>query len=338
MKKQIFFLLFCYFFCFSIVVSQEITAKAYLVWDVTENKILKEKDPLVSLPPASTIKLLTAMVVLDHAALDKSFVVSENATKVEPKKLGIGAGDSMRCEDLLMALFLNSANDVAVILAEGVAQNQKNFADLMNKKAKELGCKNSFFCNPNGLPDKNQYSCACDLAILAYAAYQYEPLKKILATRKASVKSTQGKTYNLYTQNKFSENIYGKTGYTDKSQNTFAGIMVKGDKLIAFSILGSYPRSAMWNELAVLLEVKSPVKQNKAKASSENSAKASSENPSKDVKTIQSLLHKKGYYKGKIDGVYGAQTQVAVKKFQQDNGLKADGKVGENTWKKLNAK
>lgn len=304
--------------------------KAYFVWEVGSNKILKEQKPLMALPPASPIKLLTAMIVLENSPLDRMFVVSETVKQIPPIKLGLEPGDSMSCEDLLHALLIKSANDVAVILAEGVSQNQKDFMDLMNKKAKELGCKNSFFCNPNGLPDAKQYSCAYDLSLIAANAYRYTAIQKILACSKASIKSAKGKTFNLKNKNKFLGRIYGKTGYTDKSQNTFAGVFIQGEKILAFSVIGYHPRASMWNEIEILLDIKE-------KSTTETKISNSS-SLQKNAQNIQLLLQKKGYYKGKIDGIYGAETKAAVKKFQKDHGLKPDGKVGEKTWKKLQEK
>lgn len=313
----------------SCYLTAEITAKAYCVIDVSSNTIVKSKDQQLKLSPASPIKLLTAMVVLDTIAPEKVLTVSAKATQTVPSKIDLQVGEQLTCKDLLTALLLKSANDVAIVLAEGTSGSVEQFADAMNKKAQTLGCKQSFFVNPNGLTDQRQYSCAYDLAVIAYnASTNYALIREILAMPQAVITTTQGRKIAVENGNKLIKNkppVYGKTGFTDDSQNTFAGFAEVNGKRMIIAILGVDTREILWKEIKILLDIApvaptTPAKNDILKNTPVN---------------IQTILQKGGYYTGKIDGKIGPQSLEAIKKFQQDFGLKVDGKVGPQTWAKL---
>lgn len=319
-----FFILFL--FC-SILYAQDITSESYCLMNITDCKIVSHKNALAPIPPASTVKLLTAMVVIDHNVLEQEFVTSAAAVAVAPTKLGLEKDDKMKCKDLLYALLLHSANDVAVVIAEGVAGSVSQFAILMNQKAKQIGCNHSNFTTPNGLPDTQtrkkveQYSCAYDLAVIAANASRYELIRTILACPVITLNTSLGKKFTVKSGNEllFSKPpVYGKTGYTDASRNTFCGFTKIDSKEYVVSIMKSPKRQVMWNELRLILGLKNIVCLPKTK------------------QNIQKLLAEKGYYKGKIDGRPGPKTIEAIKKFQQDHNLEVDGLVGPATWQLLN--
>ncbi len=305
--------------------------QAYCVIDATSQTMLKSKSHLEKMPPASTIKLLTAIVVLDSKMpLDRMLTVSKQATLVEATHLSLKEGDQLSCRDLLLAILVQSANDAAIVLAEGVAGSVEKFAELMNQKATQIGCQNSFFVNPNGLPSNppsKQYSCAYDLALIAYTASTFPVIREMLAMPKATIQMP-GRTITLKTHNELLKNpkwlILGKTGYTKSSLNTFAGFVEINGKLLVISVLASPKRKIMWQEIVSLLDLQP------AAATLPTSGKLE-----KTTTNIQLLLQKKGYYTGKIDGKLGPQTQAAIKKFQEANGLTVDGVVGPKTWQKL---
>jgi D-alanyl-D-alanine carboxypeptidase len=323
MKKIFILLLFC-----SILYAQEITSQSYCVLNITDCKIVSHKNALVPIPPASTVKLLTAMVVIDHHVLEQEFVTSAAAVAVAPTKLGLEKGDKMKCKDLLYALLLHSANDVAVVLAEGIAGSVSQFAVLMNQKAKQLGCNHSNFVTPNGLPDtrtrkkEEQYSCAYDLVAIAANASRYELIRNILACPVITLTTAFGKKFTIKSGNELlfgKHPVYGKTGYTDASRNTFCGFTTIGNKEYAVSIMKAPKRPVMWSELLLILGL-------------QNTTVCLP----KTMQNIQKLLAEKGYYKGKIDGRRGVKTIEAIKKFQQDSHLEVDGLVGPATWQLLN--
>ncbi|HMK50822.1 MAG TPA: serine hydrolase, partial [Thermodesulfovibrionales bacterium] len=155
---------------FGVSYAHDLQSRAATVIDATSGKILYAKNPDLKCPPASTTKLMTAIVTLDKADLKDVVTISRNAARVPPHKAGFKEGDRMTVEELLNAALIGSANDAAVALAESVAGSEQAFVELMNKKALSIGATNTRFINPNGLPGSGQYITAHDLAkIMDYA-------------------------------------------------------------------------------------------------------------------------------------------------------------------------
>ena len=171
-------------------------------------------------------------------------------------------------------------------------------------------------------------SCAYDLALIAYEASRYTAICQILALKEYQM-TVNGRQIRVVTHNKMlwqPQPIFGKTGWTRQAGNTFAGFTISGDHFLTLAVLGSPRRKILWQELATLCG-HAPIKT--ASATRRTSKQHES------VKEIQSLLKRKGFYHGKIDGIFGPKTCEAVKTFQRRNGLKVDGVVGPNTLKKL---
>jgi D-alanyl-D-alanine carboxypeptidase len=155
-------------------------AEALLVIEVESGKVLFAENAGQSWYPASVTKLMTAYVTLravkeGRLTLDKPLTVSPNAVAQSPVKMGFGVGTIVTVDNALKMLMVKSANDIAVVLAEGVAGSIENFADQMNYHARRLGMVQSSFVNPNGLPAEDQISSARDLAILARALIREFP-------------------------------------------------------------------------------------------------------------------------------------------------------------------
>src|ERR1700720_84304 len=156
------------------------SAEALLVIEVDTGKVLYAQNAGYPWYPASVTKLMTAYVTL-HAVkegritLDQPLTVSANAVAQAPVKMGFGAGTQVTVDNALKMLMVKSANDIAVVLAEGVGGSIENFADQMNANARRLGMVQSSFVNPNGLPADDQISSARDLAILARALIREFP-------------------------------------------------------------------------------------------------------------------------------------------------------------------
>lgn len=130
------------------------------------NQVVYEKNADKKLYPASTTKVLTALVVIENSKLDEKVTVGKNPPYADGTSIGLREGDVYTVKELLCGLLLMSGNDCAETLAEHVAGSSANFAELMNKRAKKIGCTNSNFRNPSGLPDEQHYTTARDLAMI----------------------------------------------------------------------------------------------------------------------------------------------------------------------------
>ena len=155
-------------------------AEALLVIEAESGKVIYAQNAGYPWYPASVTKLMTAYVTLravkeGRLTLDQPLTVSVNAVAQAPVKMGFGAGTQVTVDNALKMLMVKSANDIAVVLAEGVAGSIENFADQMNWNARRLGMAQTSFVNPNGLPADDQISSARDLAILARALIREFP-------------------------------------------------------------------------------------------------------------------------------------------------------------------
>jgi D-alanyl-D-alanine carboxypeptidase len=168
--------------CFS-AETKNISAEAYALIEAKTETVLEEKNGDKKMAPASTTKILTAIIAIEKAPLTSEFTVSKDAAAVIGSQIGLLEGESLTLQDLLYLLLLKSANDAAVVIAEGIAGNVEDFAVLMNKKAKQIGAVNSNFVNPHGLPDDNHYTTAKDLAIIAAYAMRNEVFASIVSTK-----------------------------------------------------------------------------------------------------------------------------------------------------------
>ena len=208
--------------------------------------------------PASTTKLMTALVVLDHAALSDIVTVSRRASAAPATKIGLKGGEAVEVLTLLNAALIKSANDAAVALAEAVAGSEDNFAGLMNNKALALGLQNTRFVNSNGLPGPGQYITALDLAVIMREALHYPLLTEILGTRVTEVPSGNGKTKIMRNTNHllWSDEalLVGKTGYTRQAGHCFVSAADRQCGTIIVALLGSSSRAVLWKETEDLLD------------------------------------------------------------------------------------
>ena len=154
-----------------------IKSGAGLLVERSKGKILFDKNAYEKMYPASTTKILTAIVVLENTKLDDMATVSKNALETIPNgyvTCNLQIGEELSIKDLMYALMVKSANDAAVVLAEHVGGSVEGFSDMMNEKAKEIGCKNTHFVNPNGIHNANHYTTAYDLYLMAEYALSFE--------------------------------------------------------------------------------------------------------------------------------------------------------------------
>ncbi|HTG00360.1 MAG TPA: serine hydrolase [Nitrospirota bacterium] len=235
-----------------------IPAKAAVIMDAS-GAILYSKYPDAKLAPASTVKLVTAMVVLDKLPLDVKVRISKNAVKTRSIRPRIHRDEELTVSDLLHLALMKSINSSAVALAEAAAGTERDFVELMNRKAEEIGAHNTLFANASGLPKGIQYTTAEDLALIMKAALSYPMIREILGKRMYVVRTSEGRDIVIDNSNNLlwhsDSMIGGKTGYTGNARHCFV-YAVSTDKgpLIA-AVLGARSRSSLWRTAQRLTEI-----------------------------------------------------------------------------------
>lgn len=193
-----------------------LTARHAALLDATSGRLLYGRAADERVAPASLTKMMTALVALELGQPQQRITASPNVY-VEPTVIGLDAGETMTLEDLLYGLLLTSGNDAAVAIAEGVAGSVPRFAAAMNRKAAELGLRNTQFVNPHGLDEPGHYSTAHDLARLTVALMQQPVAARIAGTRVHTVPGPP--LYQFRNSNPLLGVVPGvdggKTGYTD---------------------------------------------------------------------------------------------------------------------------
>ncbi len=234
-----------------------IKSRAALTVDASTGEILYSKNSNWRLPPASTTKLMTAIVAIENEDLSKVVTVSKNASRTAPTKVGFKKGDKVTIESLLYAALLGSANDAAVALAEAVSGSEQPFVSLMNQKARSIGAEDSNFVNASGLPGKGQYTTALDLAKILNHALGIPKLREIIGTPEAKITTEKGKVFHIKSTDKLlwwdDKIIGGKTGYTNKAGHCFVCAAQGDGKTILVAILGSPSRKTLWRETKTLV-------------------------------------------------------------------------------------
>ncbi len=235
--------------------SPEVNARAAIVMNAKTGKILYTKNPYLRLPPASTTKVMTAILVLEKLKMDQPILVSQNACNVSPSKANLTVGATYRMKELLVATLVASSNDAAVALAEAVAGSEAEFTKLMNAKAKKLGMKDTYFVNATGLPDKKglQQTTVQNLGLLMRHAARDKRIDEIMGITFAEFRGSDGKTLSIRSHNKMlwrmPKFVKGKTGWTSASQHTFVGMDYDKQKEIVFAMLHS---RKPWNDIEKL--------------------------------------------------------------------------------------
>jgi D-alanyl-D-alanine carboxypeptidase (penicillin-binding protein 5/6) len=234
-----------------------VTAKAAILIDNQTGEVLWERNPDVPLPPASTTKIVTAMVALQSGRLDDSLRVTSEAAQAPPSKISLRPGWRMRVRDLVYAILLNSANDASVVIAEGLSGSVQNFAQRMNVQARALGATHTHFVNPNGLPADDHYSTARDLATIFTHALRNPLFEQIVGTKTVVVAPTSGSSRHivLRSHNRLLDNyrihVVGKTGYTIAAKKCFVGAGTADGRELVVAVLGSRD---LWGDVKRLLE------------------------------------------------------------------------------------
>jgi serine-type D-Ala-D-Ala carboxypeptidase (penicillin-binding protein 5/6) len=242
---------------------EELTARAAILVDAASGKVMYQREPDLRLPPASTTKVVTAILTLESGRkLNEMLTVSKAATRVPASKLYLRPGQQLTIEDLLYGIMLSSANDASMVLAEGLGGSVEHFAEVMTKKAREIGATNSHFTNPHGLTAPDHYSTARDLVTIFQYAMKNPIFRTIVQTKISSVRSStvvrkkvvprriSVRNHNRLLWN-FDGAIGGKTGYTQAAQKCFVGAVKRNGATLLIAILGS---RNLWGDTRQLLE------------------------------------------------------------------------------------
>jgi D-alanyl-D-alanine carboxypeptidase len=202
--------------------SPDVNSVAAILINADNGTILYSKNSSREMAPASTTKIMTAILAIEKADLDSKIVVSRNAASKPETSMHLHKGEKVTLKNLLYGLLLSSGNDAATAIAEFISGSEEKFAKLMTQKAREIGMKDTQFKNASGLPALNHYTTAYDLAVLARYALNNSVFAGIVQTKTAQITDEQS-NYNLVNHNKllwryqFATGI--KTGYTQKAGN-----------------------------------------------------------------------------------------------------------------------
>lgn len=202
--------------------------------------------------PASTTKVMTALLVLEKLSLDDTVTASKKASLAQPSKIYVRPGERFKVRDLLYAILLKSANDAAIVLAEAVAGSEWKFVQMMNKRARKLGCRKTRFMNSNGLPTKkSQYTTPYDMYLIFREAVKHPFFKSVIKKKYKTITSLSGRKIKLKSHNKilffsWRRKLYGKTGYTRAARACFVGYLMKGNDVCIIAVFGCTRR---WEDI-----------------------------------------------------------------------------------------
>lgn len=222
---------------------------ACILMDQNSGKILYSKNANTKMYPASTTKIMTAILTLENCKLDEVATASHNAVYSIPYSYSVATiqeGEELTIEQLLNVLLIPSANDAAVVLAEHIAGSVEAFAEMMNNKAVEIGCKNTHFVNPNGIHNEDHYSTAYDLALMGQYAMKFDVFRSIVSKTSYALPATAKydkedrlfnttndlikKNYSSSPRNYYYKYATGaKTGYTDAAKSCIVATATKND-------------------------------------------------------------------------------------------------------------
>lgn len=242
-----------------------LSAQSVLAVDIDSETILYEKNPDSGLLPASTTKIITALVALDSLSLDR--VVTVGKISVDGQRMGLYEGERITVENLLYGLLVFSANDAAEVLAASYCTENKTgkkeeenvcgreaFVEAMNEKAKELGMKDSNFTNPSGLDGQKQLTSARDLIRASKAAMKNPFFVKAVRIKKKTVASVDGEiVHRLVSTNELLGEVEGvlgvKTGWTENARENLVTYVERDGKKVMIALLGSQDRFGETEEL-----------------------------------------------------------------------------------------
>lgn len=242
---------------FAVHALQETSARAAVVMDVSSNRVLYLKNMNEKLAMASTTKIMTLIVAIESGKLDEKVKVSKRASHMEGSSIYLREGERHTVSDLLYAIMLRSGNDAAVAVAEHIGGSVEGFADMMNKKAAEIGAKNTRFSNPHGLDTEGHYTTAYDLALITSYALKNPVFSNIVSSKKKIIEGPPDENWDrvMINKNKMLWQFDGgdgvKTGFTNKAGRCLVSSATRDGFQLICVVLNCGP---MWNDSSSLLE------------------------------------------------------------------------------------
>ncbi len=234
-----------------------LNARAAVIYDRKTKEIIWGKNENEKKAMASTTKIMTAIVVLEKGNLSDVVTISKKAANTGGSRLKINTNDKISVLDLLYGLMLRSGNDAAVALAEYVGGSIEGFAKLMNKKAIEIGLKNTHFVTPHGLDNIEHYTTAYELAVLTDYAMQNEKFSKIVNTKNTTI-SINGVARNIYNTNELLGTLNGvngvKTGFTNNAGRCLVTSCTRNGNQIITVVLGCDAKKYRTSDSIKLIE------------------------------------------------------------------------------------
>jgi len=224
------------------VAPPQVVAQSWIVADADTGEILASKDPDRKLPPASTLKMLTAVSLIDRLDGDSLFAPTLQDIAQPGTKIGLRAGTPFVVSDLFAGMIMNSGNDAASALANAYGGWENTLA-LMNSEAARLGATNTHAVTPNGLDKNDQLSTSADLATILRAAIKIPEIRTILATKEQWMESpTTGRKMKLYNDNAMLQwdypgHIGAKTGYTSRAGTTLVAASERGGRTLVMAAM-----------------------------------------------------------------------------------------------------
>ena len=233
-----------------------LAAQSAALVDSYSGEFLYTKNPDAKEYPASSTKILTALIVIEAGNLDQIVTVAPEDIKVEPSSLDLKPGQQFTRRQLLFGMLLKSANDVAMCLARDNAGSVPAFAEKMNLRAAELGATSSHFVNPHGLHDPNHYTTAHDLVLIARAAMQQPLFRQIVSTIYYTWRTPTGQVEELRNHNRLLRHFAGcnglKTGYTRPAQQVLVSSALRGGHEVISVVLHT-DKPGIWVDSKTLL-------------------------------------------------------------------------------------
>jgi len=242
-----------------------IYGKEALVVDIKTGEIIYGKNIDQKVYPASTTKLMTSLLLAEHNGKTDILKYTESAKKQPEYSLNTNfktmkIGETMTADDVMKALMLYSANDIAYMLADNVAGDSSKFIDMMNKKAADLGLKNTHFTSPNGLHDPDHYTTPYELSVIGMAAYKNAWVKEVIGTKKATITTSDNRPIAIENRNKLL-GLYGctggKTGFTNQAGKCLVAFFNRDGRELAGVVMQSVfdlNDTAVFNDMKKIID------------------------------------------------------------------------------------
>ncbi len=249
--KKIFLFMFSCLFAFGIYNCEEtkteeniqeevikLNSESGIIMEASTGKIIFEKDSNKEMAPASMTKIMTLLLIMEeidngNLKYDDEVIISKNAASMGGSQIYLEENSKSTVKELLTSIGIGSANDASVAMAEKIGGSVENFVNMMNEKAKALGCEHTHFVNPHGLDAEGHYSSAKDMAIIARELIKHESILEITGTYETTITHQNGKSIWLVNTNsliRFYSGLDGlKTGFTDKAGYCLTGTMKRND-------------------------------------------------------------------------------------------------------------